>query len=143
MKPITVLGGGAWGTAIASLLATNGNQVNIWCFEPEVVDTINNQHKNERYLPGIDLPPNVRATTDLKEALSQSDLICEAIPVAHLRNVLNLAKAHIHAGHRWLVLSKGIEQDTLLLPTQIIDVVIGNNPKKAVLSGPSFARDLG
>lgn len=143
MKPITVLGGGAWGTAVATLLATNGHRVTIWCYEPDVVETINKQHKNERYLPDVELAPTICATTNLKEALAESDIICEAVPVAFLRKVLNEAKEYIHCGHRWIVLSKGIEQETLLLPTQIIDVVCGNNPEKAVLSGPSFARDLG
>lgn len=142
MKQITILGGGAWGTAVATLLAENGHQVTIWCYEKEVVETITNKRINERYLPGVTLADSIVATNDMRMALEKSELICEAVPVAFLRNILTEAKPYVSPGHRWLVLSKGIEQHSLLLPTQIIDVVMGNNPMKAVLSGPSFARDL-
>lgn len=142
MKHITILGGGAWGTSIAKLLATNGHKVTLWCFEKEVVDSINNTHVNSRYLAGISLPETIQATHDIGQAVAESSLICEAIPVVFMRKVLANVKPHITSNHRWLVLSKGIEQESLLLPTQIITDILGEQTQVAVLSGPSFARDL-
>lgn len=141
-KPsVTVLGDGSWGTAVATILANNGYQVLIWCYNPQIAQTINSQHLNNHYLPGITLHENIHATTDFAYALQQSSIIFEAVPVKFLRTILTQAQSHAHAQHTWVVLSKGIEQQTLLVPTQIIDDVIGQGTK-VVFSGPSFAHDV-
>lgn len=136
----TVLGGGAWGCAIANFLADRDYDVLVWCREADLVLQINQSQKNEVYLPGLSLHHSIQASTDLEKAALHSDLIFEAIPVTYLRSVLQTFKGY-DQGHRWVVLSKGIEQHTLALPTQIIETVL--KPKAlAVLVGPTFARDL-
>ena len=142
MKTITIIGEGAWGTAIATLLATNGYMVKLWCFDKIVAETISKNRYNERYLPGVKLPTNIKSTTNLSEALSDVDWVFEAIPVVFLRSLLLQALPWISPKQRWVILSKGIEQETLLLPTQIIDDVFSGKVKKAVFAGPSFAYEV-
>jgi len=142
MKRVTVIGEGAWGTAVATLLATNGYQVILWCHDKEVAEIIKNKKYNERYLPDIKLSDNIQSTTDLSEALIDVDWVFEAIPVVFLRSLLLQALPWISTDQRWVVLSKGIEQKTLLLPTQIIDDVFNKKVKKAVFAGPSFAYEV-
>ncbi|MBY0352788.1 NAD(P)-dependent glycerol-3-phosphate dehydrogenase [Candidatus Babeliales bacterium] len=141
-KHITVLGAGAWGTAIAQLLATNGYNVLLWALEPEVARSIETTKINQTYLPGFSLHNNIRVTTDLTQAVAANDWIFEAIPVAFLRQTLERANDHVHDNARWVVLSKGIERDTLLLPSEIIQDVCGKKNSVAVLSGPTFAQEL-
>jgi len=142
MKTVCVLGAGAWGTAVATLLANNGYNVRLWSHEDDVVREICKQRINTTYLPGIVLDPRIEATTDLQQAICGASWIFEAVPVKFLRDVLQKALPCYNSGQTWVVLSKGIEQKTLLLPTQIIDDVFGRATKKAVFSGPSFAADL-
>lgn len=141
-KTVAVLGGGAWGTAFSTLLAHNGNNVRLWCFEPEVAQAISKDRYNERYLPGIQLDERIQAVTQLEQALSDVTWVFEAIPVKFLRTVLQQCKPFFSSQHRWVVLSKGIENDTLLFPTQIINDVFETTVRTAVVSGPSFAKDL-
>ncbi len=117
MKQVTVLGEGAWGTAIATVLAHNGYSVTLWCHHEELVASINATHRNERFLPGITLDTKIKAVASLRHAVQDAHWIFEAIPVRFLRSVLMHAKPWIHSDQRWVVLSKGIEQDSLLFPT--------------------------
>lgn len=142
MKTVCMLGSGAWGTAVASLLADNGCQVKLWCYEPGVAESIVNKRCNERYLPDSILHENIRPITDIKKALEDVSWVFEAVPVKFLRSVLQQAKPYFLDDHVWVVLSKGIEQDSLLFPSQMIDNVFEKSVKKAVVSGPSFAKDV-
>lgn len=139
---ITILGAGAWGTAIAHLLATNGHDVILWCHEPELAQEINEFHTNSFFLPNVDLPHSVKATASIGEAITCADIIFEAVPVKYLREILDHAQPFINKDQLFVVLSKGMEQDTFLVPTQIIDDQLCTKMKKAVVCGPSFARDL-
>lgn len=138
---LTVLGDGAWGTACAMLFAENGHAVDLWCFNPDVAREISTKRTNSQFLPGFTLPPTITPTTDLKKALS-NEIICEAIPVPHLRQVL--AKEQVsNAGKKlWIVLSKGIEAGTHQLPSEILTDIYGDLAHIVALSGPSFAQDL-
>ncbi|MGB8467503.1 MAG: NAD(P)H-dependent glycerol-3-phosphate dehydrogenase [Candidatus Babeliales bacterium] len=137
---IAVLGAGAWGTAIAHLLATNGHSVRLWCFEPEVADMINQTRNNARYMPNIVLPNAIHATASLAEALQGAAIAFQAIPVAHMRSVLSSVRP---VGLKSIVnLSKGIEIGTALLPLDIIRDVWGDDVPGVVVSGPSYAREL-
>lgn len=138
---IVVLGEGAWGNAMALLLACNGHDVTIWCHHATVADDINTMHENKRFFPGFSLDKTIKATTDMTEALSSADIVFEAIPVKYLRSTLLLVDKRFFA-LPWVMLSKGIEQKTLLFSTQILDDVAGHPVQSAVLSGPSFARDV-
>lgn len=140
---ITVLGAGAFGTAIAQLLATNGHAVTLWCYEQEVADAITRTRINARYLPATPLHSNITATTSLQEACTNS-LIFVAIPVKHLRAVLVQTSAYITTQHTCIMLSKGIESNTLLLPSQIVQDIFPHisSTAIAVLSGPSYAQEV-
>ena len=140
--PVAVLGAGAWGTAFATLLAENGHTVRLWCHEADVASEINSAHENTFYLPGTKLNENIVATTSLQEALADARWVFEVIPVKFLRGVLQQAKPYVRDDHVWVLLSKGVEQETLLLPTAILDDVLGKDVEQATLSGPNFAKDL-
>jgi glycerol-3-phosphate dehydrogenase (NAD(P)+) len=142
MKKVCVLGDGAWGTAVATLLAHNGYQVALWCHDPVNAQAIARTRVNERYLPGQILSERIIPTTSLEDAVCDTRWVFEAVPVQYLRSVILDAAPCFRPDQVWVVLSKGIEQDTLLLPTQIIDDVFGDTHKKAVFAGPSFAADL-
>ncbi len=139
---VTVLGGGAFGTAVATLLAQNSYKVKLWCYEPGVSEQINKDHENRCYFSGIKLDSKIQATSDLKNALRDSEWIFEAVPVKFLRNILIQSKEFFTTDQILVLTSKGIEQETLFLPTQIIDEVLGKKIKKAVMAGPNFAKEI-
>ncbi len=142
MKPITILGSGAWGTAIATVLAHNGHRVIIWSHETECAHEINQKHTNSAFLPDVVLHESISATTSLHEACRSSEWIFEAVPVQFLRSVFVAAASQIRQDHKFVLLSKGIEQETALLPSQILLETCGTRTQHVVVSGPSFAKDL-
>lgn len=139
---ISVIGEGAWGTAISTLLAANNHDVLVWCYHENIVNEINTLHQNRRYMSGAKLSKKISATHSLKEAIEYSDYVFEAIPVQYLRNVLENSKDFIKENQIWIALSKGIEEDTLLLPTQMVDEIFANKTINCAISGPSFAQEL-
>jgi glycerol-3-phosphate dehydrogenase (NAD(P)+) len=142
LSTITIIGEGAWGTAVSTLLAENGHTVLLWCHDPEVKKAIENTGKNERYLPGISLSEKIIPVINLNEALEQSSWIFEAIPIKFLRSVLTAIDPSLCTKKPWVILSKGIEKETLLFPSQIVDTLICQELPKIVLFGPSFAQEL-
>jgi glycerol-3-phosphate dehydrogenase (NAD(P)+) len=142
MKKVAVIGAGAWGTAVATVLAHNNYVVSLWTHEQDVVTSIKQDCINTLYLPNVKLSENIQPTTDLKEAFDGAQWIFEAVPVKYMRSVLETLKPHYNDQQRWVVLSKGIEQDTLLLPSQILDDVFETSVESVVLVGPSFATDV-
>ena len=142
MKKVVVLGAGAWGTAIATVLASNQHKVVIWSHEEDVVQSISHEHINKRYLPGIQLNRTIQSTIDIAQAVEDAEWIFEAIPVKYMRSVLEKVKLYYSPLQRWIVLSKGIEQQSLFLPTQILNDVFGNSVQSVVVVGPSFAKDV-
>jgi len=142
MKKVTVIGAGAWGTAIAKVLAENGAAVTLWVYEKDLAQAIQKERENGSYLHGVLLPDSIRVVSDLQEAMCDAEIIFEAIPVPHVRMVLNSLKPHFKKFQRFVVLSKGIEQTTCFLPSEIIQDVLGKDVDVAVVSGPSFAREL-
>ncbi|MFT6765327.1 MAG: glycerol-3-phosphate dehydrogenase (NAD(P)+) [Alteromonas naphthalenivorans] len=139
---VTILGSGAWGTAIATVLAHNHHEVTLWTHEQDVVQTINEQHVNTHYLPDVLLHHAISATTNKEQALHQADWVFEAIPVKYMRSVLEQFVPYYTQEQQWVVLSKGIEQNTKLLPSQILDDVFSSSVQSVVLAGPSFAKDV-
>lgn len=139
---VTILGAGAWGTAVATILAVNGHTIKLWCFEQEVVDSIIKHRINKRYLPGIELDKKVKPTASIQEALTGTKIVFEAIPVLFLREVIEQVKPFVSKDQAWVSLSKGIEQKTLQLPVQIIREILGDSCKTAVLGGPNFAQEV-
>jgi glycerol-3-phosphate dehydrogenase (NAD(P)+) len=136
---VGVIGGGAWGTALAQVCARGGSEVVLWAREPEVVRGILERSENSLFLPGVALDPAVRATQYLAD-LQTCDLVLAVTPAQHLRAALTAFAPH--AGAAPLVLcAKGIEQGSLKLMTEVAaEVLPGALP--AVLSGPSFAAEV-
>jgi glycerol-3-phosphate dehydrogenase (NAD(P)+) len=136
-----VVGAGAWGTALADLLARNGESVVLWAYEPDVVDSINARHENTRFLAGARLHDAVRATGDLGDAMDGAQLLVLVTPSHVLRGIAHRASESVRGDVTVVVASKGIERETLALMT---DVVAEEIPRSAVvgLSGPSFAREV-
>jgi glycerol-3-phosphate dehydrogenase (NAD(P)+) len=141
MTRCAVLGAGAWGTALADLLARNGEHVTIWALEADVVRSINEAHENPVYLAAARLDPRVQATDDLEAALTDAEMVCVATPSQHLRSVLRRGAPSLAKGATLCVASKGIEQGSLALMS---DVVCAEAPRHRVvaLSGPSFAAEV-
>lgn len=141
MTRCAVVGAGAWGTALADLLARNGHDVRIWAYEWDVVESINRLHQNRRFLAGNQLAENVVAFNDIGEALDGAALVTLATPSHVLRTVSRSARALIHDAVPVVVASKGIETETLALMT---DVAAAELPQCTVvaLSGPSFASEV-
>jgi glycerol-3-phosphate dehydrogenase (NAD(P)+) len=136
-----VIGAGAWGTALADVLARNGHEVRLWAYESDVVDSINTKHENTRFLAGHSLSPTVVATTSLAEAAAQPDLIALATPSHLLRSILHLARTYIRRDTPIVVASKGIEKETLCLMTEVVEQEIARATVVG-LSGPSFAAEV-
>jgi glycerol-3-phosphate dehydrogenase (NAD(P)+) len=137
----TVVGAGAWGTALADLLATNGCDAHLWALERDVADAINQRHQNPRFLPDVQLAPGVRASTSFGDVLANARLVVFAVPSAHLRAVARAAAGSIERGATLAVATKGIEQGTLALMTDVVEAEVPDRPVVAI-SGPSFAVEV-
>lgn len=144
---IAVIGAGSWGTALASLLRGKGNDVILWDIDPEPVASIEETGNNARYLPGIDLSPGLRATTDLEAAIAGADLIILAVPSQVMRDVAEEIRPLLPTAAADVVLcsvTKGIEVETLMLMHEILEDVFPAevHPRLTYLSGPSFAVEV-
>jgi glycerol-3-phosphate dehydrogenase (NAD(P)+) len=140
MRTVGVLGGGAWGTALAQVCARAGLRPLLWAREAEAVGSINAAHENRLFLPGVPLDPGVQATGDLAE-LGESDLILAVAPAQHLRSVLQHFAQHARPGAPVVLCAKGVEQRSLKLMSEVLaETLPAATP--AVLSGPSFAAEV-
>ena len=138
-----VMGAGAWGTAVAKVLADAGSEVRLWARTPEVADEINGGHTNSRYLPRIVLPDTVRATTDASEALDGVTTVMLGVPSQTLRTNLEAWRGSIAEEATLVSLAKGIELGTLMRMSQVIVAVTGAEPGQvAVVSGPNLADEI-
>lgn len=139
MKRIGVIGGGAWGTALAALSAEQGDTL-LWARNAEVVDDINTRHANRLYLPGIDLPAQLKATGDLA-ALKDCDALVLAVPAQTLRTFAQQIWKAL-PGHAPLVIAaKGVEIGSGKLPSDVLHDVLPARPV-AILTGPTFASEV-
>jgi glycerol-3-phosphate dehydrogenase (NAD(P)+) len=139
-RQIGVIGGGAWGTALAQQARRAGAGVVLWAREPEVVDQINESGENALFLPGVALDPELRATSDLSR-LALCDLVFAVAPAQHLRSVLAAFAPHAPAGLPIVLCAKGVERETLKLMTGVLAEEIPA-AAPAVLSGPTFAAEV-
>jgi glycerol-3-phosphate dehydrogenase (NAD(P)+) len=136
-----VMGAGAWGTALANVLAENGHSVSLWAFEPDVADAIDESHENHRFLPGIALHGGLGATTDKAAALDGAELVVFATPSHALRSVTEECVAVTKADATLVVATKGIERESLALMTDVVGGILPGRPVVA-FSGPSFAQEV-
>lgn len=141
---VGVIGAGAFGTSIASLLAGRGHTVRLWAYEPELPALIREKRENTLYLPGIELPAGILTTNDLAEAVAGAEMVVMGTPSHAARAVVGQLLPHLPANIPIVTIAKGIENDTLLTMTEVLEDVlpVDRHPYLAALSGPSFAREV-
>jgi glycerol-3-phosphate dehydrogenase (NAD(P)+) len=136
-RPIGVLGGGAWGTALAQIMASDGTPVRLWAREAEVVEAINTKRENPLFLPGLELSPAIRATSDLGWVAEVSPVLV-VTPAQHMRSVLRDLPGHMET---LILCSKGMEAESCRLMHEVAREEHAYSPI-AVLSGPTFAHEV-
>jgi glycerol-3-phosphate dehydrogenase (NAD(P)+) len=142
-RRVAVIGAGAWGTTLADLLARKGLAVTIWAFEPEVVQGINRDHVNAMFLPDAPLAPAVLATGDIAAAVRQAEVVVCAAPSHAVRGVMTVAATAVSGTAPLVVcVSKGLEPEAQERLSCVLARVFGHATPVAVLSGPSFAREV-
>ncbi len=137
---ISIIGAGAWGTALAEVISRQGNQVNLWAREDDVVKSINTLNENTLYLPNVKLSELIIAQNNLDNVIN-CDLLLMVTPSQFMRSVLEDIKDSLNDSIPVVLCSKGIETKTLSLMNEITESIIPKNPL-AILSGPSFAIDV-
>jgi glycerol-3-phosphate dehydrogenase (NAD(P)+) len=143
MAKIAVLGAGAWGTTLGQVLCDAGQEVLLWGRNADVISEINSKHSNEKFLPGVVLPENLRATTNIQEAFEFGTAIVLAIPAQSLRE--NLMKwKEIFPKHLPIISTlKGIEADSQLRMTEVVTQILGTSPEQlGLITGPNLAGEL-
>ncbi len=141
MARVSIIGGGAFGTAMACVVRRSGHEVLMWAREPEVVASINGERANPHFLPDVALIAGIRATGDLAEATREGELVLMAVPAQHVRTIAGAMRPALRPGTVVVGCSKGIERGSCaLMPEVLADML----PEAviAVMSGPSFAREI-
>jgi glycerol-3-phosphate dehydrogenase (NAD(P)+) len=141
-KPVGIVGGGAWGTALAIHLGKRGTPVRLWMREAELIDRMRRRRDNPVYLPGLEVPSQVVPTGVIGEAVDGAALVVLAVPTSFARAVYADLRPVLAAGVPVVVAAKGIEKETLLLPTQVAAATLGPPTPVAAVSGPSFAEEV-
>ena len=142
MKRICILGAGSWGTALSIALASRFDEVRLWARDAGQAERLDKQRENTRYLPGFGLPDVVRVSHDLEKSLANSDLVLSVVPSRYLREVTTHATRFMPAHAPVLSATKGIEEDSLQRMSQLIGATVTAKNPVAVLSGPTFAREI-
>ncbi len=136
-----VLGAGSWGTALAIQLANNGHQVRAWDHDEELISALNADNENKRYLPGNKFPTKLTAEHNLATAINHADFILSVVPSYAMRVVCEQLAALQHT-NKFIWASKGFEKQTKMMMHQVVEDVLGKDIQSAVLSGPSFAKEV-
>jgi glycerol-3-phosphate dehydrogenase (NAD(P)+) len=144
MNRIAILGAGGWGTALSIVLARNTEEVRLWVYEAELCARMQKTRVNDLYLPGSFLPPAVSATNDLCQALSGTDVVIIAVPSQYLRGIFQQVAPLAQMEQVFVSATKGLENGTHLRMTEVMTETLlpRFSPKLAVLSGPTFAREV-
>lgn len=141
---LAIIGGGSWGTALAVALAPRAEWVRLWVFEDDLTRRIQETRENDAFLPGYRLPDNVEPTSDLGRAVASADVVLGVMPSHHARRLYRELLPHLHPNMIFVSATKGIETGGLLRISEVIHEVLHPRfePRVAVLSGPSFAREV-
>ena len=151
MKKIAIIGAGSCGTALAIALALSRkpHRLSLWVHGADVLESLRARRENSIYLPGIPVPDQIEVTGEMSEALAGADIVLGVMPSAHARSIYSAMRPHLipaqgKPGPVFVSATKGLEQDSLARMTQVIADVLGRDSvsRVAVLSGPSFAREL-
>jgi len=144
MNRLAIVGGGSWGTALSIVLAPRFERVRLWAYEREVVQSIANKRENQVFLPGFWIPPQVEPTGDLGCALEDADVVLGVMPSHHARALYGKMLPFLLPSMCFASATKGLENGTLMRMTEVIGDVVGRKftPRVAVLSGPTFAKEI-
>lgn len=137
---ITVLGSGSFGTALGKTAVAMGHQVTLWDQKADLIETINTSHKNDRYLPGVDLPKELLGQADLAKALAEAEMVIFAVPSSAVAQVAQKIKPYLSGRELVVSLAKGVDPKTLAPLSETIKGVLGADP--VILSGPSHAEEV-
>ncbi|MGD9932410.1 MAG: NAD(P)H-dependent glycerol-3-phosphate dehydrogenase [Dehalococcoidia bacterium] len=141
MARISVIGAGAWGTALANVAARAGHQVSLWAREPEVVSSIRVRRQNALFLPGVEVAEAVLPTGSFEEASANASLILLVVPAQHIRATSAAMRPSLPTGLPIVICAKGIEAGTGALLSEVLAETLPGQPL-GVLSGPTFAREV-
>ena len=142
-RKITIVGDGSMATVCALLLDSRGEQVTIWGAFPDQIADMIQTRENRQFMPGCRIPESIRLTADQGKAFADAQFILSAVPTQHMRSVWDRLAPHVPASTPIASVAKGIENETLLRPTQIITDVLGDSDRSlAAISGPSVADEL-
>ncbi len=141
--PVAIAGAGSWGTALASVLASNGHTVRLWARDADLISRLCSDAENRQYLPGIPLPASILPTSSLPQALDGARVVVFAVPCGAVRETARLA-AEFAAPHTLIIsAAKGLEEHTALRMSQVLEEVMpGCTPRVAALSGPNLAVEM-
>ena len=143
MSKVSIIGAGAWGTALSIILGRKAHQIRLWAHEKQVCETIAYQRVNEKFLPGQPIPPSVIPCNDLAEALEGADIVVSVMPSHHCRRLFEQMQPCLRQEMLFVSATKGLEEKSLLRMTEVITQVRkengGTSPRIGALSGPSFA----
>lgn len=142
MMKVAVIGAGSWGTAVAWLLGEKAYDVTLWAREPEIAEGVNTDGRNPMFLTDVQLAPGVRATHEIGEAVQDATAVVIVTPSHGVRGVAEAMSAHLASSVPVINLAKGVEQNTLMRMTQILEEVLGNRARLAALSGPNHAEEV-
>jgi glycerol-3-phosphate dehydrogenase (NAD(P)+) len=142
LNKLAVIGAGSWGTTFAKLLADGGAEVSLWARRQEVTDEINSSHRNGDYLPGVNLPTNLKASSDIAEVLAGASQVYISVPSQSLRSNLNEWGKLIPADALVVSLMKGVEKDSGLRMSQVISESGIDASRIVVVSGPNLALEI-
>lgn len=142
MRRVAVVGAGSWGTAVAALLGQKGIPVTMWARDPDAAARITAEHRNPRHLSDVVLPETVTASADARAVVSAADVVVVATPSHAVRAIARSIADAIGTDTLVVSLAKGIERDTLLRMTEVLEEVLGRRERLAALSGPNHAEEV-
>ena len=144
MSHMAVIGAGAWGTALARILAAHADKVSLWTWQASHAIRMCDTRENAEFLPGFALTENIEPTADLEQALRGASLALIAVPSQVVRNTIQQAVPWLQKAECLVIATKGIEEDSLKLMSEVVGDVLGNEAARrlVVLSGPSFAKEV-
>lgn len=141
-RTVAVIGCGGWGTALSLLLHQKGHRVTMWGVEPDYMARMREERLNPRYLPEIGIPEQIGLTGGMADCVPGSDMVVTATPTQYLREVCRRLVEHLRPGQLVVNVAKGIEEDTLLVASRVVEQVCGEDVRLAGLYGPSHAEEV-
>jgi glycerol-3-phosphate dehydrogenase (NAD(P)+) len=142
LKNLAIIGGGSWGTALAIVLAPRFSSLRLWVYEADLAARMRDSRENDAYLPGFQLPSTIRCSSDLAEALDGADCVLSVVPSHLVRRVYEQIAPLAGTAKLFVSATKGLENQSLLRMSEIIEGTVGKSAGVVVLSGPSFAKEV-